>query len=122
MLKIVVFDSGWGGEVVADYIEEEISILEVIRVIDWRNAPYAGKSTAEILQHIENALRPYWGRVQAIVLAGFIPSLVADILQSRHPDTRLVSFKLSNLHWRGSPVKKSHDIGRFPYQMSSRIR
>ena len=38
MLKIVVFDSGFGGELFADIIEEELPVVEVIRVIDWRNA------------------------------------------------------------------------------------
>ena len=38
MLKIVVFDSGFGGELFADRLESEIPVVEVIRVIDWRSA------------------------------------------------------------------------------------
>ncbi len=44
MLRIVVFfDSGWGGELVARYLEQELEIVEVIRVIDWGHAPYSEK-------------------------------------------------------------------------------
>ena len=38
MLKIVVLDSGFGGELFADKLNDQLSIVEVIRVIDWRNA------------------------------------------------------------------------------------
>lgn len=106
MLKVVVLDSGWGGEAVANYIEDELAILDVIRVIDWRNAPYAGKTRMEILQCIEAVLRPYWGRVQAVVLAGFMPSLVVEALRRRHPETKFVDFNLSKLRITGVPVKK----------------
>lgn len=106
MLKVVVMDSGWGGEMVANYIEEELAILEVIRVIDWRNAPYAGKSRMEILRCIETALRPYLGRADAVVLAGFMPSLVVDALRRRHPGVKFVDFNLDKLRITGVPVKK----------------
>ena len=38
MLKVVVFDSGYGGELFADYLEEELPLVDIVRVIDWRNA------------------------------------------------------------------------------------
>ena len=38
MLKVVVFDGGYGGEFFADQLEAELPILDIIRVIDWRNA------------------------------------------------------------------------------------
>ena len=38
MLKVVIFDSGYGGEFFADKLEEEVPVIEVVRVIDWRNA------------------------------------------------------------------------------------
>lgn len=106
MLKVVVLDSGWGGEMVADYIEGELAILDVIRVIDWRGAPYMGKTRMEILQRVEKLLRPYLGRVQAVVLAGFMPSLVVDALRRRHPGTKFVDFNLNKLRITGVPVKK----------------
>ncbi len=37
--KVVVFDCGIGGELFADYIENELAIIDVVRVIDWRHSP-----------------------------------------------------------------------------------
>ena len=34
MLKIVVFDGGYGGEFFADKLKEELPVVEIIRVID----------------------------------------------------------------------------------------
>ena len=106
MLKVAVVDSGWGGEMVADYIEYELAVIEVIRVIDWRNAPYAGKTRMEILRCIEQALRPYWRRVDAVVLGGFVPSLVVDALRTRHPAMKFVALELKNSKIVGKSVKK----------------
>lgn len=69
MKKVIIFDSGFGGEMFADYVENEIAVIDVIRVIDWRNAssylesPTAARNAALI------ALRPYIGRVDVIVIA-----------------------------------------------------
>ena len=38
MLKIAVFDGGYGGDFFAEWLKEEIPVVEIDRVIDWRNA------------------------------------------------------------------------------------
>lgn len=38
MLKIVVFDSGYGGELLADYLEDALPVIDIVRAIDWREA------------------------------------------------------------------------------------
>ena len=108
MLKIAVFDSGWGGELVADAIEEELSVVEVIRVIDWRNAPYADKPLAEVRGCTEVALEPYIGRVEVIVLASYEASLALDYLRERYPEQKFVGFRL-NLN---KLVKYPAEIGK----------
>lgn len=107
MHKIVVFDSGWGGELVADHIQSELPFLDIIRVIDWPHAPYHHYSHPKILSLIEAALRPYWSRVEAVVLAGYIPSLVHQALQLHHPEIKIVPMRLENLRWKYGPVKKT---------------
>jgi len=69
MRKVVVFDSGYGGELFADKLAEEIPILEIIRVIDWRNAENILKSPRKARKVAEAALRPYIGEVDLIILA-----------------------------------------------------
>lgn len=71
MLKIVVFDSGYGGELFADQLEEAFPVLEIIRVIDWRNADEFLKNKRSARHEAIDALRPYIGRVDLVVLANY---------------------------------------------------
>lgn len=71
MLKIVVLDSGYGGELFADKLKEQLSIVEVIRVIDWRNAEKYLYKKREARLAAEEALRPYLGKVDLIVIANY---------------------------------------------------
>lgn len=85
MLKVIVFDGGWGGEIVANYIERELSVAEVVRVIDWAHAPYGTKSRGEILDLAVQWLAPYIGEVDLIVLGGYATSLILPDLQEKYP-------------------------------------
>ena len=95
MLKVVVFDSGWGGELVADYIEEELAVVEVTRVIDWKNAPYSNKNKRQICALSEEALKPYLGKVDVIVLAGYVISTMSlEYLSKKYPKQKFVGMRL----------------------------
>ena len=72
MLKIVVFDSGFGGELFADYLEEELPIVEIIRVIDWRHANELQDDQHSARKVAEEALAPYIGKVDMIVFANYL--------------------------------------------------
>ena len=69
MLKIVVFDGGFGGELFADYLNEKLPIVDVIRVIDWRNADKLLTKAKEARKVAETSLRPYLGKTDLIVFA-----------------------------------------------------
>lgn len=90
MLKIVVFDGGWGGEVVANYLEEELNVVEIVRVIDWKNAPYDEKSVEEITKFAEENLQEFFGKVDLIVLGGYAASLAKETLCEKHPEQKFV--------------------------------
>ena len=72
MLKVVVYDNGYGGELFADRLESELPILDVIRVIDWRNASKVQSSPRKARKVIETALRPYLGEVDLIIFANYL--------------------------------------------------
>lgn len=77
MLKVVVFDSGYGGESFADYLQENLPIIEIIRVIDWRNSE-AIISKAKLARQIaEEALRPYIGRVDLVIFANHLLTITS---------------------------------------------
>lgn len=91
MLKIAVFDGGWGGENVADYLATELNIIEVIRIIDWANAPYHNKTLAEICMLAENNLASFINKVDVIVLGGYVVSMALEYLSQRYPKQKFIS-------------------------------
>ena len=106
MKRIVVLDSGWGGEMVADLIEAELAIVEVVRVIDWRHAPYSRRRRSEMLSLAEAALAPYWGRTDVVVLGGYEVSLIAPMLQAKHPQQKFVTLELDRFLARRHQPKR----------------
>ena len=77
MLKIVVYDSGCGGELFADRLERELPIVEVIRVIDWRHAEESQSDSKAARNFAELALRPYIGKVDLIIFANYLLSITS---------------------------------------------
>lgn len=77
MLKIVVLDSGFGGELFADKLKENLQVMEIIRVIDWRNADKYMHGKREARRAAEEALRPYLGKVDLIIIANFLLSITS---------------------------------------------
>ncbi len=77
MLKVVVFDSGYGGELFADYLQESLPIIEIIRVIDWRNAEKILSRAKDARKVAETALRPYIGKVDLIIFANYLLTITS---------------------------------------------
>lgn len=95
MLKIVIFDSGYGGELFADLLNEELPIVEVIRVIDWRNTDKLLSSPKTARNVAEVALRPYIGRVDLIVFANHLLSLTSlKYFQRKYKNQKFLGFNL----------------------------
>lgn len=95
MLKIVIFDVNYGGEVFADRLEEELGIVDVIRVIDWRNAAAALSSPHQIRQVAEAALRPYIGRADLIFLANHLLSTTSlRYFRRRYKNQAFLGFEI----------------------------
>lgn len=91
MLKVAVFDSGWGGEAFANYLEMELPIVEVIRIIDWRHAPYNKLTVEKVLEYTEKALRPYVGTVDIIVLASYEATISSlEYLRGKYPKQKFL--------------------------------
>ena len=106
MLKVVVFDGGWGGQVVANYLAAELGVVEVIAVIDWQHAPYEGKPLTELMLYAVEQLRPWIQEADLVVLGGYIVSLLQDKLQKTYPKQKFVGMGVNVyriLHTRVSP-------------------
>lgn len=95
MLKIVVFDSGYGGEFFADYLQEKLPIVEIIRVIDWRNADKILKSPKGARAVAREALRPYIGKVDLIIFANHLLTITSlKYFRRKFKDQKFLGLKL----------------------------
>lgn len=95
MIKVVVFDSGFGGELFADLLEEELPIIEVIRVIDWRHADQLLKNAKTARLAASEALRPYIGKVDLIVFANHLLSLTSlKFFRQKYKNQKFIGFNL----------------------------
>ena len=72
MLKVVVFDGGYGGEVFADQLKETLPTVDVIRVIDWRNADVLLNNPRRARMVARDAILPYIGEVDLIIFANHL--------------------------------------------------
>ena len=95
MLKIVVFDGGYGGELFADYLEETLPVVEVVRVIDWRNAEALTKRPKTARQIAESALRPYLGTADLIIFANHLLSITSlRYFRHKYPEQKFLGLSL----------------------------
>lgn len=95
MLKVVVFDTGSGGESVADFLATEIKTIEIIRVITWQQPPYNHDELMDFCWRVERNLSQYVDKVDLVVLGGYISSLTIDFLRKRHPQQKFVAMGVS---------------------------
>lgn len=97
MLKVVVFDSGYGGELFADYLGEEIPTLEIIRVIDWRNAEALQENANKARKVTEEALKPYLYKVDLIVIANYLVSVTSlNYFKRKYKHQKFVGLNFAN--------------------------
>ena len=99
MLKVAVFDTGWGGDLVAEYLDENVGVIEVKRVIDWRHAQqYLCSSRHEICRMVELALQEQIGKVDVIVLASFMASCAIGYLRRHYPGQKFIQMEWPHLN------------------------
>lgn len=97
MLKIVVFDGGFGGEIFADELKECLDVVEIIRVIDWRNAEPLLMNRREARSIAEKDLAPYLGKVDLIVFANYLLSLTSlKYFTRKYPNQKFVGLSLKS--------------------------
>ncbi len=105
MLKVVVFDSGYGGELFADYLEAELPILEIIRVIDWRNADQILRNPKLAREIAEKALQPYINKVDLIIFANHLLSITSlRYFCRKYKQQSFIGLKLDNKNVANRPT------------------
>lgn len=98
MLKVVVFDSGYGGELFADYLQENLPILQVVRVIDWRHSNIINTKYKEARKNTETALLPYINKVDLIIFANCLLSVTSlKYFKRKYPHQKFVGMEFPKL-------------------------
>lgn len=95
MLKIAVFDTGYGGELFADRLEEKLPVVEVIRIIAWRDAKAIAERPLAARKLVEKSLRSYIGNVDLLVIANYqISATYLSYLRRKYKNQKFVGFTL----------------------------
>lgn len=95
MLKVVVYDHGTGGQNVADFLAEELKIMEVRTVIDWGANLQDLRTTKELALRAAAFLQPFIGHVDLIVLANYDVGLALKWLRAWYPEQKFVALRMN---------------------------
>ena len=88
----MIFDTGVGGELFADFVENELAIVDVVRELHYElNTNY---SLGDLRVMIEAALLRHIGKADVIVIASYELTLAAlTFLQRKYPYQKFVGFQ-----------------------------
>jgi glutamate racemase len=93
-MKIGVFDSGRGGEFIANGLEQLLPEHEYTVVNDRDNVPYGSRSNTEVLQLTDAAIQPLIAECSIIVIACNTATMAGiTVLRERHPDTLFIGIE-----------------------------
>ncbi len=132
MLKIVVFDSGYGGEFFADRLAEELPVVEILRVINWREADKILLNSHTARKVAMDSLRPYIGKVDLIIFANYLLSLTSlKYFQRKFKNQKFLGFSLKEpdtfikhdtLILSTRAVTKTISYGNFVFRLKRNIK
>lgn len=93
-MKLGIFDSGIGGEAVADALKVTFPNADIVTVNDRKNIPYGSKSRTEITRLTDTAIQPLIGNCDVIILAcNTATALAIDELRQRYPDQKFIGIE-----------------------------
>jgi glutamate racemase len=90
-MKIGVFDSGKGGEFIADGLRRILPHHDYVVINDREHVPYGSRTNEEIIELTDAALQPLYATCPIIVIACNTATMAAiTALRIRHPDTLFI--------------------------------
>lgn len=93
-MKIGVFDSGLGGEIVANRLANLFSELEFITVNDRAHLPYGDKTSEEIIELTDQAIQELLSSCRVIIIACNTATAAAiSTLRARYPTVDFIGFE-----------------------------
>lgn len=93
-MKVGVFDSGLGGEIVVSRLKEIFPEVEFIAVNDRQNLPYGSKTTEQIIRFTDNKIQSLLEDCKIIIIACNTATAAAvDFLRAKYPDVDFIGFE-----------------------------
>lgn len=93
-MNIAVFDSGRGGYFVAERLKSLLPDHQYAVFDDVKNVPYGSKTTAEVINLTESAIKPLIDNYPIIVIAcNTATALAIDHLRSSYPLTHFIGYE-----------------------------
>lgn len=94
IMKVGVFDSGLGGEIVSKQLAKFFPNVEFITAHDRANLPYGNKTADEIIRLTDRAIQKLLSTCQIIVIACNTATAAAiSTLRTRYPNVYFIGFE-----------------------------
>lgn len=92
-MTIGVFDSGIGGEAVAESLGRAFPQTDIMTVNDHEHVPYGSRSETEITSLTDAAIQPLLGRDVIVIACNTATAVAIDWLRERYPDQLFVGLE-----------------------------
>lgn len=92
-MKIGVFDSGIGGEAIAQALGEYFPDADIATVNDRAHLPYGDKSPLEIRRLTNTAIQPLLGRDVVVIACNSATTAAIDWLRNTYPDQKFIGIE-----------------------------
>lgn len=109
-MNLGIFDSGIGGEAIADSLRVTFPDAEILTVNDHAHVPYGDKSPAEVIQLTDTAIQPLLAAdCDIIILAcNTATALAIDTLRAKYPNHKFIG--IEPMVKTASRLTKSHIV------------
>ena len=92
-MKIGVFDTGTGGELVAKRLKKLLPQHSYITAIDREHAPYGNRSSEDIITLTDTAIQPLLSCSIIILACNTATTIAIQPLRQRYSDVRFIGFE-----------------------------
>lgn len=94
-MKLGVFDSGIGGQAVAEALASTFPLAEIMTVNDHEHVPYGDKTPSEVRERTDAAIQPLLeARCDVIILAcNTATALSIETLRSKYPGQKFIGIE-----------------------------
>lgn len=92
-MKIGIFDTGTGGELVAKRLRKLLPRHTYTTIIDRKHAPYGNRSSEEIITLTDAAIQPLLSCSVIILACNTATTIAIQPLRQHYPDVRFIGFE-----------------------------